>query len=865
MSLKSKLLIFVAAAFIIPLCSAASEAVETPSRLNEFSLPPLPAAAYGMAFAGGDRTLLAAGGVRLSPAGTGLENIEPLAELYRLTEDAEKWEIFVTEDARAFAASVLQDGSLYCIGGLNEDGPVATVVRHEIVDGQAATRQLSPLPQPLVLARAVVYDNTVWVFGGATALDPLVLNDQIYTLSLTAPDGQWNSEPAPFPGRILPVAGMHLRAIFVGGGWAPAKTGDGWTAQTDFWRYRTEGSLSENPWKPRVSATTPLGDANTFNVGQSHIMLVNVPVKTHVDKLADIFDPERRNLPAVVSYHAITDAWFEFEKLPAATAHAMATNWEVTERTGFKTMKKSVPVVLSVPPDTSEAQATELQVTFPKGKLHTLDYAMMAAYVGIMVWLGLFYAKKEKNSEDFFVGGRRIPWWAAAISAQATGASAITMMAIPALIYKESIVYYGGLFLGIIPAVLCAIFLIPIIRKLGVVSIYQYLEHRFGQSIRLLAAGTYVLSQVVGRMGVVVMLPAMALSAVTGINVYVCIVTTGLIVMFYTTLGGISSVIWSDVLQFAIMVGGAILCVVLILSRIDGGIAAFFDISTDYDKWRLFNFSFDFTLPVFWVMLLMAPLGAFGAVSDQAFIQRIASVKDIKGAQKATVWNYLWALPLQTSMWVVGIALFVFFRRFPNALNPTLGTDTVFPQFISSQLPAGLSGLMIVGILAAAMSSLDSSMNSVSTVVVTDFYRLFIKNASEKQCLRLARIITILTGVLGIASAIFIASLDLSSGQEAFGRIMGLITGGFPGLFMLALLTRRGNSIGAFAGVIGASITVFCIQKYTPVNWMLYAAIAFTTSITVGYLVSLLTGGSRKDLTGLTVWDTVRHGWEQTP
>ncbi len=856
MPVQRKPLIFVAAAFTFLGCVSVLVAADPPSNINTFGLPPLPSAAYGMAFGGGDKTLLAAGGLRQSPTETGLANLDPLADMYRLRENAEQWETFATADARAFAATVMHGGSLYSVGGLNKDGFLASVIHHEIFDGQAKTHELAALPAPLAFARAVVYDGTVWVFGGATSLDPLMLNDRIYTLSLAGLNGDWKSIPAPFPGRLLPVAAMHLGAIFVGGGWGLDETGDeDWVALSDFWRYRTEGSLSENPWKERAPANAPLGDAELFTVGQSHLMLVNVPVKTRVDKLADVFAADRQNLPVAISYHAITDAWFEFDKLPVAAGRTQATNWDVTERTGFKTMKRSVPVVLSVSPDAPQAQTTELQITFPKGKLHGLDYALMAVYVGIMVWLGLYYAKKEKNSEDFFVGGRRIPWWAAAISAQATGASAITMMAIPALIYKESVVYYGGLFLGIIPAVLCAIFLIPIIRRLGVVSIYQYLERRFGQSIRLLSASIYVLSQIVGRMGVVVMLPAMALSAVTGINVYVCIVTTGLVVMFYTTLGGISSVIWSDVIQFAIMVGGAILCVILILTRIDGGLNTFFEISTDYDKWRMFNFSLDFTVPVFWVMLLMSPLGAFGGISDQAFIQRIASVKDIKGAQKATVWNYLWALPLQTSMWVVGIALFVFFRRFPNTLDPTLGTDTVFPQFIASQLPAGLSGLMIVGILAAAMSSLDSSMNSVSTVIVTDFYRLINKTASEKQCLRLARTMTILTGLLGIASAIFIASLDLASGQEAFGRIMGLITGGFPGLFMLALLTRRGNSIGAFAGVLGASLAVFLIQKHTAVNWMLYGAIAFTTSITVGYLVSILTGGSRKDLTGLTVWE----------
>jgi len=361
-------------------------------------------------------------------------------------------------------------------------------------------------------------------------------------------------------------------------------------------------------------------------------------------------------------------------------------------------------------------------------------------------------------------------------------------------------------------------------------------------------------------MGVVVLLPALALSSVSGINVYVCIIVTGLVAMFYTTLGGISSVIWSDVVQFGIMLGGAILCVFLILSRIDGGLSTFLEVSTDYNKWQVFNFSLDFTLPIFWILLLMAPVTAFMSIGDQAFIQRISSVKDVKSAQKATLWNYLWALPLQCSMWLVGIALFVFYKHFPMKLDLTKATDTVFPQFISGQMPAGLSGLVVIGILAAAMPSLDSSMNSVSTVIITDFYRNFKKNPTEGDCLKMARLMTVITGLLGMGAAILIASLNLASDQETFSRLMSLIIGAFPAVFTLALLTRRANSFGAISALIGGFVIVYLVQTYTSVNWMLYPVIAFVFAMFVGYFASLLTGGNRKDLTGLTVWDMPPEG-----
>lgn len=825
--------------------------------VKQYELPVLPSYSYGMAVTGGDGDIFVTGGMAEAATLNPADSFTPLAQLYRLKENAVDWETFPFPTPRAYTAAVLDDqDKLYVIGGLSKNEITNKAAIYHITKDTVNTTDLPPLPKPVAFAKSVIFNHTIWVIGGLKSRYPLELNDQIYTLSLNNPERGWTSTESPIPARLLPDVTTHLNSILVAGGWTPnSEIPAKWTARRDIWRYRTEGSRSGNAWKEQTPAPCGLGDASSATVGQSHLVFVNIPAKTEVDQFAKITDIHRPNRPVALAYHIITDSWFELGTQTSLVNHSAITNWTVLERTGFKTMKKSVPVILNFGSVDTQATTSEYWVSVSQNKLGLFDYGLMAIYGCAMIGIGIYYARKEKNSEDFFVGGRKIPWWAAAISAQATGASAITMMAIPALVYKESIVYFGAnLFLGIIPAVFSAIFLIPIIRRLNLVSIYEYLEARFGNTLRLTGASLYVISQIAGRMGVVVLLPALALSSVSGINVYVCIVSTGLIAMFYTTLGGISSVIWSDVVQFGIMLGGAILCVFLILIKIEGGFSTFIDVSTDYNKWQLFNFSFDFTLPIFWILLLMAPVTAFTSISDQAFIQRISSIKDVKGAQKATIWNYLWALPLQCSMWLVGIALFVFYKHYPLELDPTKATDTVFPQFISGQIPVGLSGIIVIGILAAAMSSLDSSMNSVSTVVITDFYRYFKKNPTEKDCLRMARIMTVTTGILGIGSAILIASLDLASGQEVFSRIMSLVIGAFPALFTLALLTRKANSIGAIASLFGGSLAVYSAQTYTSVNWLLLPVIAFTSAIAIGYVVSVLTGGSRKDLTGLTVW-----------
>ncbi len=815
---------------------------------------------YGASVVGGDRVILISGGLPDSPSRAGFVQDAGEGMLYRLKEDASEWEAFSLAENVAFSASVIHEGRMIQVGGIGSGAALDQVAALEIIeDGSVRTEILPALPEPLAMAAAAVHDGKLVVVGGVHSLDPLILNEQVFELSLAELELGWTQRDSQFPPRILPAAVTHLNRLVVAGGWTPDSAGEGWHARSDIWSFRTEGSQSTDPWAALMEAPEPLGDVSLFSVGQSHLMGVNIPVESTVERLEAIFSEDRENHHIVKSYHIITDEWYNFDQAEGIENKTAATNWKVTERTGFKTISKQVPVVLSWLPDGERIEATELWFDAAKGRVGFLDYLVVGFYLAVMIYLGLYYAKKEKNSADYFVGGRNVPWWAAAISAQATGASAITMMAIPALVYMESLRYVGYILLGIIPVIINAIFFIPILRRLNLFSVYEYLEKRFGIVVRLCGALAFMTTQIVGRMGVVVMLPAMALSAVTGINVYACIVVAGLVSMIYTTLGGISSVIWSDVIQFAIMLGGAILCIFLVIARVDGGFGTFLDVSSTYNKWQLFEFSFDLTQPVFYLLLIFAPAISFQTLSDQPFVQRISAVKDVKSAQKATLWNFLWAVPVQIAMWVVGIALFVFFKDYPGKLDPTLATDTVFPQFIAGQLPAGIMGLLIVGIIAAAMSTLDSSMNSVATVFVTDFYKRFKKSATERQCLRLARIITVLSGVLGIGSAILITTMNLVSAQETFVRILALFLGGFPALFALGLLSRRTNSIGGFAALFGSVGLVYWLQTYTSVHWVLFQGSAFVFALTFGYIVGWLTGGTRKDLTGLTVWDLNMH------
>ena len=236
------------------------------------------------------------------------------------------------------------------------------------------------------------------------------------------------------------------------------------------------------------------------------------------------------------------------------------------------------------------------------------------------------------------------------------------------------------------------------------------------------------------------------------------------------------------------------------------------------------------------------------------------AVKDVREAKQVTVWNFLLALPVQSAMWIIGVGLFVFFYQNPGLFDPTLAPDSAFPQFIVESLPAGIRGLLIIGIVAASMSTIDAGMNSVGAVLVTDFLKVWKPECSEKALLFFSRFFTFLAGALGTLAAVVFATFDAGSLWVSFSKVTALLIGGFPSIFMLGMLTKRGNTAGVIAGWIVSMAVVYFVQEYTDISFVYYPALALIAAFAVGYLVSVLTGGSRKDLTGLTVFTPTEQG-----
>jgi SSS family transporter len=472
-----------------------------------------------------------------------------------------------------------------------------------------------------------------------------------------------------------------------------------------------------------------------------------------------------------------------------------------------------------------------------------------------MVGIGAWFARRQKTTSDYFKGGGRVPWWAAGLSIYATMLSSITFMSIPAKAYATDWTYVWANLPILLLAPLIVHVYLPFFRELDVTSAYEYLERRFNLAVRLYGSAAFVLFQV-GRQAIVLLLPSLALDTITDLNVYQCILLMGLLCVIYTAMGGIEAVIWTDVVQSLVLLGAAMLSLGIIILGCQGGPAGFWAAATSADKFHLANWTLDPRLAAnaFWVILggnLFIALVPY--TSDQTVVQRYLTTKDQKKAARAIWTNALLAIPSTLFFFSIGTALWVYYRQHPGELQPALATDAVFPMFIVQTIPAGLAGVVIAGIFAAAQSTVSSSLNSVSTAVVTDFYRRFRPQATDAAALRLARGLTVAVGVVATGGALLLASADVRSLWDTYNALVGLTGSGLAALFLLGITTRRASGWGVLCGAIASAAVLWWVQKHTPLHFLLYAAIGIASCAILGYLASLLLPDRNKDLTGLTL------------
>lgn len=491
-----------------------------------------------------------------------------------------------------------------------------------------------------------------------------------------------------------------------------------------------------------------------------------------------------------------------------------------------------------------------------------VNYCVLGAQFAFMLAIGFYFSKNKKTAEEFFLAGNRIPWWAAGLSIFGAQLSAITFMAVPGKSYSSNWQYFlqnMGIWMIATPIAI-AVF-VPFFRRLRVSTAYDYLEKRFDVKVRLMASFIYSITQLV-KMGIVIFLPALAFSTIADVNIQLCIILIGGLCTVYTVFGGVEAVIWADVVQVMVLIAGAIICGASLLVGLGGDLPSLTAAAWADAKFSLGSLDIDFTRPTL-IVIILSMLGApMPYISDQTVIQRYLTTKDEKATRKSLWTNALMTIPASLLFFSIGTLLYMFYRKNPGLLEPGMNNDAILPWFTLNQLPVGASGLVVAGIFAAAMSSLDSAMNSSASSVVNDFIVRLNPSMPHKKQLFFARFFTVFFGLFATFAALMMSLYDIKSLWDLCSRLFGLVSGGLCAFFVLAAFTKRANSVGAITGAVVSAVCIFLIQEYTPLYFFLYGVTSVIIACVVGYIVSLLTPASKRNIDGMTIY-TINYNKEQ--
>jgi len=468
--------------------------------------------------------------------------------------------------------------------------------------------------------------------------------------------------------------------------------------------------------------------------------------------------------------------------------------------------------------------------------LDKLDLGIIALYLAGITLFGLRFRKKQRTLRDYFLADRNIPWWAIALSIVAAETSTLTIISIPGLAYDTNLTFLQVVLGYVVGRFIISFVLLPHYFRGDLYTAYELIERRFGKKLRSLTAGLFLVTRAAAegvRVYAVSIVVAIALG--TGEVASIAIITA--LTLVYTFEGGLAAVIWTDVVQTLIYVGGTLVGLFTILHLVPGGWAAIHHLAAGAGKLQVFDFSPDFWKPyTFWAGLIG---GAFLTTAshgtDQLIVQRLLAARNQRQSVTALLSSGA-AILFQFALFlIVGVMLFAFYHV-PSAKFGR--ADKIFPTFIVSQMPHGISGLLIAAILAAAMSNLSAALNSLSSTSIIDFYLQRYPQTDERRKIRLSRMAT-----LGWALLLFgLAVLSLHKvGRviEVGLQIASVAYGALLGVFLLGVLTRRANQSGAMVGMLFGFVTELYIWLFTKVPWTWYVAIGTVVTFAVGYTVSL--------------------------
>ncbi len=457
-------------------------------------------------------------------------------------------------------------------------------------------------------------------------------------------------------------------------------------------------------------------------------------------------------------------------------------------------------------------------------ELSTIDVAVIIAYGLVLLGMGIYFFRKSKTSEQFMVAGRSIPAWAAGIAVMSTYTSSISYIAVPGKAFDDN--WHPLIFaLTAIPVTwFVTKYVIPHYRKHKIISVYSYLEERVGGWGRIYAAFSFLLFMV-GRVAVILYLSSLLLSSFVNTDIGTVIMIVGTITIIYTLMGGMEAVIWTDVMQSIIMIGGIFFVGYVLIDEVFAQPENLIQKAFDNNKFNLGNSDFSFSSRTIWVMVIYGITeNVRNLIADQNYTQKYSSVATGKEAKKSVWIAMLIYLPLTAIFLFIGTALFSYYGGDAHLLNESITKgDEVFPYFIATELPVGIKGLMIAAIMAASMSTVDSALNSSATVFYIDFYKKYIRSdSSKKSSLSILRWSTIIWGVLGIGFALFM--INAKSALDVWWQISGIFGGGILGLFLLAIYNVKITKLQGILSVLFSILIIvwgtFLRNLPEPYSWL---------------------------------------------
>lgn len=478
--------------------------------------------------------------------------------------------------------------------------------------------------------------------------------------------------------------------------------------------------------------------------------------------------------------------------------------------------------------------------------MHYVDLGIILVYLAGITLFGAHFRRRQTSLREYFLGGRTAPWWAISLSIVSAETSTLTIVGTPALAFGGNLGFLQIVLGYLLARIVISALLLPHYFRGEMFTAYELMRRRFGERVRKLTASIFLVTRAMAE-GVRVFAISLVISIVLGTGEIASIVLIVLLTLFYTFEGGMTAVIWTDVVQMSLYVLGAVASFVVILGKIPGGWEHVTAVAGAAHKFAIFDFRFSPTMEFFsrtysfWAgvaggcFLTTATHG-----TDQLMVQRLLSARDERQSRMALLSSWAVILVQFVLFLLIGVLLFVYYGD--RHLTPPIQRDRIYPDFVWNQLPPGLSGLIVAAILAAAMANLSAALNSLASTTVVDFFRARAKGVSEARSVRLARLATVFWGLvlLGIA----IVARGSKSVLEAGLTIGSIPMGALLGVFLLGVLTTKPREGAAIAGVVAGLGTILYVKLRTPIAFTWYVMIGTLVTFGVGMAASLLqTGG----------------------